>query len=42
MVNKGDRWGEGWTGGLGLAYVHCVQKNSACLWLYKKVNSNLD
>ena len=24
MVTKGDSgWGEGWTGGLGLAYAHC-------------------
>ena len=23
MVSKGDRRGEGWTGGLGLAYAHC-------------------
>ena len=23
MVTKGDRWGGGWTGGLGLAYAHC-------------------
>ena len=23
MVTKGDRWGEGWTGGLGMAYAHC-------------------
>ena len=22
MVTKGDRWGQGWTGGLGLAYAH--------------------
>ena len=22
MVTQGDRWGEGWTGGVGLAYAH--------------------
>ena len=23
MVTKGDRWGEQWIGGLGLACAHC-------------------
>ena len=27
MVTKADRWGEGWTAGLGLAYAHCGMWN---------------
>ena len=26
IVTKGERWGEGWIGGLGLAYAHY------CIW----------